>query len=103
MEEVYNRLIFLKDKAPALLEGGGVGDVREVLKCRLWVDKNMSPNADGYAWWLLVRGDVNCAPKRESLQVLSLAESVELGAVCPLSWYSVVWQNFQEGKCGIYG
>ena len=104
MKEMYDRLLFLKDEAPILLEKGNPEEVRKILKCRLWVDQKLNHAFGGYAHWLLVKGDVNCAPNRDSLKTLSLAESIEIGAVCPLSWHSVVWQDFQGGApCGTYG
>ena len=105
MEKVLENLHFLKEEAPYLLARGDPDDIRKVLRCRLWVDRRMAHSKwSGYAWWLLVKGDVNCALQRKSLRVLSLAESIELGAVCPLSWHSAVWQKFQkEVLCGISG
>ena len=96
--EMYQRLHFLRDEAPLLLNGGDEDNVRKVLQCRMWVDRRLDRSFDGYAWWLLVSGDVKCAKQREGLKVLSLAESIELGAVCQMSWHSLVWQNFQGGQ-----
>lgn len=95
--EMYHRLHFLRDEAPLLLNGGGAENVRKVLQCRMWVDRRLNQSFDGYAWWLLVTGDVKCAKQRKALNVLSLAECIEVGAVCQFSWHSLVWQNFQGG------
>ena len=93
MKEIYRRLSFLKTKAPTLLRQGEVQDVREVLRCRMWLDKNIQPSHSGLAWWMLIRGDISCAQNREALAKISLAESIQLGATCNLSWHSLVWQR----------